>query len=60
MEYKYKCNKCRGYFGVVKMLEQLDREEECPRCESKDTFRAVQTQMVQKKGTNWASSKTLL
>lgn len=46
IEYRYKCNKCNNYFEVVRPMSESDKEAECPKCESLDTFKVIQASSV--------------
>lgn len=39
--YDYKCNKCQTIFDVLLKLKDIDKEMNCPECDSKDVVKLI-------------------
>jgi putative FmdB family regulatory protein len=53
--YEYACLKCGQEFEVLKKVSQIEEEQDCPKCSSKDTKKKISRTSFSLKGGGWAS-----
>jgi hypothetical protein len=53
--YDYKCKICANVFEVLVKSGDRDKEQACPKCESKEVGKLVSRTSFSLKGGGWAS-----
>ncbi len=53
--YDYRCRGCGNEFEVLVKSEDKDKEQSCPKCESREVGKLISRTSFSLKGGGWAS-----